>query len=872
MGREAEAAALARTLATPGLAVLAGPPGIGKTALAEHAAQLAGRAVARAGALATLRHRPGLPLTRALRAPVPLDDVPLAVEAVRARLRGRVLLLDDGHWADGYTLAVLLALPPYCPVLVTLRTPSPLAAPALAALRRAATQWLDLPPLADAAAAAVARAAAPELAAGAVEAVVARAGGNPLAITLLARRPPAAALPATDPASYGVATMIAELPQDERTALAALGLLGRPAPAALLGPGAAALHADGLAVGIDGLLGPREPYVAEVAAGVLPEPARQAMHARLGALLADPGEAARHLAAAGDHRGAAARAQEAASAATSAGGRAELLLFALASAGQAAASQPAAAGRAGQAAAGQPAAAGRAGQLHAAGTATATGAATGTSPGTAAGSAPAGPAAGPALALAAAEAALAVGWYAEVRRILAAVPPGADPVGRLRRAVLLARALLASGDPAAAADLLHATAPDLPGAPEPVRGEHAVGLVLAALSDDPDVACALADYALAELGPAAPPALIAAHAQALRAAGRDGWADALRSALAAARGSGDLAGECAAGAALVAGLIDGCQLDAAGELAGELAQRCAAERAYSREVGFRAAGRWADLLRHGVTDDLVQEVTALTDRAAPADARGWLLATLGLAQADAGAIPAAWSALRQPGAPATRTLRWVQAETAWLDGGRAQARDLATTLAGGGDLAGELAAVTLAWCAADDGQPAPDDPDDADRAPVRATLAAWSTGEVAAFRLAAAGWAGAVVREQVRCLLAAGTLGGDLDALLDAERLAESAGLAALLGRARRALRARGVVRRSAPQAGGGLSTREREVLGLVGRGLSTRRIAELLGITRHTTETYVKSGMVKLGARTRTEAAVRAAGAATAARDPAEV
>jgi DNA-binding CsgD family transcriptional regulator len=48
-------------------------------------------------------------------------------------------------------------------------------------------------------------------------------------------------------------------------------------------------------------------------------------------------------------------------------------------------------------------------------------------------------------------------------------------------------------------------------------------------------------------------------------------------------------------------------------------------------------------------------------------------------------------------------------------------------------------------------------------------------------------------------------------------------------------------------------------VLELVGRGLSTRRIAEQLGITRHTAETYVKTGMAKLGARTRTEAAVRA-------------
>ena len=78
VGRDVEAAALARTLTTRGLAVLAGPPGIGKSALAEHAIGLAGLGVARAGKLAALRHRPGLPLTRALRAPVSPDDVPPA--------------------------------------------------------------------------------------------------------------------------------------------------------------------------------------------------------------------------------------------------------------------------------------------------------------------------------------------------------------------------------------------------------------------------------------------------------------------------------------------------------------------------------------------------------------------------------------------------------------------------------------------------------------------------------------------------------------------------------------------------------------------------------------------------------------------------
>jgi hypothetical protein len=161
--------------------------------------------------------------------------------------------------------------------------------------------------------------------------------------------------------------------------------------------------------------------------------------------------------------------------------------------------------------------------------------------------------------------------------------------------------------------------------------------------------------------------------------------------------------------------------------------------------------------------------------------------------------------------PAIRTQRRVQ--TAWLDDGRDRTRSLAGALTGGGDLAGELAARTLAWCAADGGGPAPPaGPDGAGRP----TLAVRSAGEATACRQPAGGWAAAMVGEQVHCLLA-----------------------------------------------------------------LSTRRIAEPLGTTRHTTETYVKSGPAKLGVRT--EAAVRAAvraarpggdiGPAIApGRDPAEV
>lgn len=56
------------------------------------------------------------------------------------------------------------------------------------------------------------------------------------------------------------------------------------------------------------------------------------------------------------------------------------------------------------------------------------------------------------------------------------------------------------------------------------------------------------------------------------------------------------------------------------------------------------------------------------------------------------------------------------------------------------------------------------------------------------------------------------------------------------------------------------LTPRELEVLQLVAQGLSNRRIAERLGISEHTAKFHVNSIVGKLGAHTRTDAAIRAA------------
>ncbi|MDT5031193.1 MAG: hypothetical protein QOC94_1364, partial [Actinoplanes sp.] len=305
------AARAAGVLLRPGLVVVTGPPGAGRSTVLRRLAETVPGPVYSGGGLAMLAAVPALALSRAVRARLPVHDVALLAEAVRSRVRGGLLILDDLQHTDPATLAAVAHLARHCRVAVALRTPHRLDE---TPLRETASAWLAVPPLSRAAATDLARRSAPQLSDDALAAVTGRAGGNPLAVTALARhaasgRGPAAA--EIDQVAYAMAAALADLPRPARTALAALGLLGRSAPAALLGPGAADLITAGLATTANGALLPVSTYLAETAAGLRDAAARTALHPRL-AERTPPAEAAPHPVAAGDPQGADRRARTAA--------------------------------------------------------------------------------------------------------------------------------------------------------------------------------------------------------------------------------------------------------------------------------------------------------------------------------------------------------------------------------------------------------------------------------------------------------------------------------------------------------------------------------------------------------------------------------
>jgi DNA-binding CsgD family transcriptional regulator len=117
---------------------------------------------------------------------------------------------------------------------------------------------------------------------------------------------------------------------------------------------------------------------------------------------------------------------------------------------------------------------------------------------------------------------------------------------------------------------------------------------------------------------------------------------------------------------------------------------------------------------------------------------------------------------------------------------------------------------------------------------------------------------------RTRFALARALVGSQLDTAIDHARLAlagfERLGAALEADRVAAFLRSAGVVPRTGPKGTGVLTLREREVLALLGAGLTNPEIAERLHISRKTASHHVSNILAKLGLRNRAAAADAAA------------
>jgi DNA-binding CsgD family transcriptional regulator len=786
-----------------------GEAGIGKTAVLRAAAAGSGRTVFEGGGLATLGWHTHLAIARALRRTVPAGDRPSVAQFVRDRVGAGLLVIDDAHWADQPTLELLALLAGEIAVAVGIRSGDRGARPALDAVESAGFAVTVLTALDDDAAESLVRGVRPDLPDETVAEIVRSAGGNPLYL-----EEQAVGSRSAGSLRLLVTERLRACSPPARQALAALALLGRPAQRRLLGPAIDELIGAHLVVATDDTVVLRHGLLGDAAASALSPADRTRLHSLLATAVIDPGEAARHHAAAGE-RDAAVRAALTAVAATNlTEERAAHLAVAAACAAPRQATE---------------------------------------------------------LWLAAATSRLDADRPDQaLADVLRAEP--VDAGARRRAAVVQARALHGLGrhaDSRAVAATALALIDSEPNADE-VRLR--VGLARAWVHEGRDAATAVelageAQALAARLDVDQP---LARHVvgAALLAAGSPSCTDELGAAWAELRIANSADAGLAAADLAAAHLLFG-NLNAARGTATD-GRHWASEYGYlGWELHFAAVSALG-LLLAGKAAAAAAEAALLLTRPLRAGDRDLATAVHVCALAHLGRYDDAAS-LGGDGAATTV----ARAETRWLAG---SPHDALRLLPGGLDAAGLFgpdARRLRAWAIVETGRPLTERHDvrSSALAAELAALVAVSQGAperaVASFDDAALAAAGQDVRAVVRCRWAGADVAsrnGDLAAgrawLQEAFDVCAEHGLAGLLPRVTRAARAAGLAlpasgaaRRTA-RGPGILSGREHEVIVLVGKGLSTADIAARLGIATSTVETQVRSAMRKLGARTRLQAA----------------
>ena len=293
VGRRRELGMLAAFLGSGKPGLLLGEAGIGKSVLLRSAAEASERQAFHALCLAGLSWYAYLPIARAVGAEPPWGDPAHVADWLLGEVAGGVLVLDDLHWADAETVALLPHLVGRVPLLAAIRRGDPGAAAAVAACAEVGFSVLDVKPLADEDARRIVIGVRDSLSAETVDRIVGEAGGSPLLLEELAHGNGLRTL------RLGLRARLSRCSPGAQRSMAILGVLGRPAEPPLAGAGLAELAEAGL-LAPGPLAAPRHSLLGEMAASFVHECELRQIHAQLAKRLADPGEAARHHLAAGN--------------------------------------------------------------------------------------------------------------------------------------------------------------------------------------------------------------------------------------------------------------------------------------------------------------------------------------------------------------------------------------------------------------------------------------------------------------------------------------------------------------------------------------------------------------------------------------------
>lgn len=278
--------------ADPAVAVV-GEPGIGKTSLVRVAAASAGTRLFEGGGFATLAETPYLALRRAIGVAVAGDAATVAA-LVERHVGPDVLFIDDLQWVDRATTAAVRLLRGRIGIIVAIRSGDPGTEAATTLADEVDLVRLPLFGLAPDAARSVVLRHRPGLGTAEVERIVARAGGNPLVLEEIAvrgepsgvvRRSIIAGLTALSPAARELVEVLAtaDLPV-ERSRLGAIA--DEPLRAGIL-------------VERDGQVEVRHALIADAIRDELGPADLEDRHTRAAMLVDEPLEVARHLVLAG---------------------------------------------------------------------------------------------------------------------------------------------------------------------------------------------------------------------------------------------------------------------------------------------------------------------------------------------------------------------------------------------------------------------------------------------------------------------------------------------------------------------------------------------------------------------------------------------